>query len=82
VGQAIVFCRLFFAEAALRDHAKITSHLPAGQCGARTLACRVDTPVDARCSGAKKRREESNLDAARRNARATVSHAKLFLRSS
>jgi hypothetical protein len=43
----------------LRDHAKITSHLAAGPCGARTFACRVDTRVDARCSGAKKRREES-----------------------
>jgi hypothetical protein len=29
----------------LRDHATITSH--AGQCGARTRACRVDTRVDA-----------------------------------
>src|ERR1035441_2767008 len=31
-----------------RDHARITSHLAAGPCGARTLACRVDTHVDAR----------------------------------
>src|ERR1017187_4476134 len=32
----------------LRDQARITSHLAAGPCGARILACRVDTHVDAR----------------------------------
>src|ERR1039457_6940929 len=55
--------------ACLRDHARITSHLAAGPCGARTLACRVDTHVDARGNGAKKRREES-----RRGTQECVSH--------
>ena len=37
----------------------MTSHCLTGECGARTRACRVGTPADARRGCAEKRREES-----------------------
>ena len=44
----------------LRGHARITSHLAAGPCGAGTHACRVESRLDPFCSGRpEKRRDDS-----------------------
>src|SRR6266481_600653 len=62
----------------LRINAKITSHWRTDRRGARTLACSVATPRDARsvCT----LRASSELDAARMSACATTAYAQLFLR--
>jgi len=52
----------------------MTSHCPAGRCGARTFACRAGTPADVRRNGAKTRREES-----RRGTHECVRHGILAL---
>ena len=67
----------------LRSHAEITSHCLRQQCGAGTLACRVETHLDPlRERHPPSRSAEMSLGAADKSVCATTLAAKLFLRAS